>query len=359
MSQSRPELIFVAGPQTGERTVLSENTMVAGRAPSCDLTLVEEFSSRRQMRFEAAPDGWIMENLSDRGTKVNGKKYPAGKRIMLDSGDVIGVGMATEILFVAPGDDADAVLAEYRERKPAPAPSLKVSAPEPAKPAPAEPPAKPAEPAQAPAGIAEPPAAQAKPKGMDDATRKRLKKYGIGFAVYVGLLALGVVLIKSRGNGGDEHPGSISDQPWKSDEIADALRTADEKPRNMNAAATELEKALRAYDERNFSDGALYRCVKHFKFHLAYKNSPAFDKLDHQRKFDDAFKQLRDKVQTDYNEAWKAEQARNWSVAERYYGHLLLLLPPEECKVEDPHTYKLVNHIIAHCARVSRMRQQR
>ena len=65
-------------------------------------------------------DGWIMENLSANGTAVNGRRYKADKQILLATGDVIGVGMETEILFVAGGDDPAEAIARYRQSQQSP-----------------------------------------------------------------------------------------------------------------------------------------------------------------------------------------------------------------------------------------------
>ena len=104
MALARPELIFVRGPQDGERAVLMTNPVVVGRSAVADVRLKENASSREQLRFDLTPEGWLMQNLSANGTLINGKRYRGGKRLLLDTGDILGVGAETEILYVAPPD---------------------------------------------------------------------------------------------------------------------------------------------------------------------------------------------------------------------------------------------------------------
>ena len=110
MAEPCPELIFLSGPQRGERAAILQSPAVAGRSPQAEIILREQGASREQTRFELTREGWIMENLSANGTRVNGKRYKAGKKILLDTGDILGVGRDTEILYVAAGDDPDTAL---------------------------------------------------------------------------------------------------------------------------------------------------------------------------------------------------------------------------------------------------------
>ena len=75
MGGPRPELVFLSGPQAGERAVLMADIVEAGRSPSCDVHLTEQHASRRQMQFQLTPDGWAVENLSVNRIRINGKRY--------------------------------------------------------------------------------------------------------------------------------------------------------------------------------------------------------------------------------------------------------------------------------------------
>ena len=119
MAAARPELLFVRGPQAGQRVVLTTGQAVLGRSPECDVRLEEESASRRQVQFEMTAEGVVVENLSSQGTLISGKRYKSGKRVLLDTGDVLAAGAVTEILFVAAGDDPEAALTAYRQARPA------------------------------------------------------------------------------------------------------------------------------------------------------------------------------------------------------------------------------------------------
>ena len=114
MNPECPVLMFVRGPQEGQRVLLNQSVLVLGRGGGSDVMLSEDFASRRQARYELLQPGPTLENLSDKGTWINGKRYKAGKHVLLETGDLIGAGRETEILFVAAGDDADAALAAYQ-----------------------------------------------------------------------------------------------------------------------------------------------------------------------------------------------------------------------------------------------------
>ena len=117
MSAEHPMLVFVAGPQAGQRVLLSRPVLVLGRGGGADVLLSEDYASRQQARYELLQAGPALEGLSQRGTWINGKRYKSGKKILLATGDLIGVGQETEILFVAAGDDPDAVRAAYEALK--------------------------------------------------------------------------------------------------------------------------------------------------------------------------------------------------------------------------------------------------
>ena len=89
-------------------------------APQPDSTR-EEAASREHIRFLFTHDGWVMENLSANGTLINNKRYKRDKKILLDTGDVLGVGLETKILYVAPGDDPEEALGAWRAANPEPA----------------------------------------------------------------------------------------------------------------------------------------------------------------------------------------------------------------------------------------------
>jgi hypothetical protein len=75
---------------SGERYVLREGTVVVGRLPECDITVVDPNVSRRHAEIQPRGDGFVVVDLgSTNGTRVNGVRV--GERELRD-GDELGFG---------------------------------------------------------------------------------------------------------------------------------------------------------------------------------------------------------------------------------------------------------------------------
>lgn len=318
MALGHPELIFVAGCQAGERSALMSNIIVVGRSQSADIQLSEEYVSREQFRLTYTTDGWVVENLSDNPIRIDGRKYKRGKKIIVETGDVVGVGTETEILFVGHGDDAEEALDAYRAARGiqghvAPAEGTEAPALDEAEGEQAEtPPAEgegPEEPQERPEGQAE--------EGEETAEalqrKAKLKKYGIMFGVYVGLLVGGAIVVSWLMGG-----GKVKAAPMvylKKQQIEDTLRAKPKrKVRDLTAAAKMLREAKTAYREAAVIDGSLYKSVKYFKLHLAYKRAP-FDNVEDERLYHQAMDELVEKVQNKYEDAVLFELNEEWRKA--------------------------------------------
>jgi len=344
MSAPAPELIFIAGPQEGQRAVLMGQEAYLGRAPDADVHLQEEFASRRHIQFQATPEGWVMENLSAGGTHVNGKRYKFGKKILLETGDVLGVGKQTEILFVSAGDDPDEALAAYREAHPA-APALEPEAPAPQAPPPDEQaaPEGPKTPTEPPQEIVPPELA---------AKRAKRKKYLIFGGVYVVAMVALFSMLPILCN--RDKPNTISGlNRLTPDEIDKVLRSKSKRLPDSTAAANELAAARAMYPNRHLRKGDLYRCVVHFKEHLAYRNSLVFADYRDGQKYQIAANELVKLVQGKYHNAWAYAKSRNWKPAADGFDELLRIVPADERT--DPQVYEeLVTNFRAHLAYVRR-----
>ena len=286
MNSARPELIFVRGPQQGERAVMMTNAVLVGRSPAADVRLTEQTASREQVRFALSPEGWLMENLSTNGTRINGKNYKKKKKLILETGDTLAVGVDTEILYVAPGDDPEEAIAEYRQaHAPKEAPAAEAP-PEPAPAPAAKPQAKPA-PAKAPAAEAEPsPAKSAKPgkpakagksgEGAKDAKAlqedaekdgekeqikgKKLKVILLA-TVMVGMLLLGAAMAIKSIVGETLGPPPPSLPNLSSMDITEALDAPlPEKPPSPDKAVASLNRAVKSYTNKTlWGTGDLFR----------------------------------------------------------------------------------------------------
>jgi len=343
MAQPCAELLFLSGPQEGQRAVLIKPVMLAGRAEACDVLVADPSASRQHLRFEATADGCLLEVLSARGVRINGKSYKPAKNILLDSGDCLALGAGTEILFVAAGDDPEAVLAEHRKAHPSAQPPDKKPPPPP--PPPEEAPAK-KEAAQRP-GAAPPPSEVPDASPQERARRAKVRKYAVLGGVYA-LAMVGLVIFLSRmKTDGTPAPGSLAILADR--DIEDAIAAPLTRGVNDNLAAKELQDAQAAFDSRNYRLGNLQNCVKHFKLHLAYLNKKEFEDSKDSTMFLTASRDLAAKVKEVYRKALIDEGSRMWREANQKWEDLRLVLPKDQDWNTDAYN-KVVDNLWAHAA---------
>ncbi len=352
---ARPELIFLTGPQAGERAVLMTNPAVLGRAASTDIRLKEQAVSREQLAFTYTNEGWLMENRSANGTLVNGKRYKRrDQKLALDTGDVVGVGIQTLILYVAGGDDPEAALAAWRDANPdidttpTPAPAGGAPAGEgegPRTDAAGAPEKKP--------GKKEKGDREQKPKGKkaaaggeagehddaeseeedeeDDETGSVKLKIILAFLVLLGIVIFGIAMILRSGGPGPQDAGPTGPSRLTNEEIRQAIEAPVDRPPSRTKAAEHLQRAVHSYENRVlWEPGDLYRCVKDFKLHKAYRNAQSLSSIRHEQMFHDAMEELVGKVQQRYDAAWRLEKARSWRNAKLSFEEILIILPIAE-----------------------------
>jgi len=348
MAQDRAELIFVAGPQQGERSLLMSATVVVGRHPSCDIQITEQTVSREQVRFQLTPHGWIVGSIASSPIRINGKRYKAGQQIILDTGDILGVGIETEILFVAQGADVDAALAEMREMHPEYADFIAGAAPL-ERAAPAMPDSSatlpiPAMPLEAEVAFPDMPDlerdeqdAQASEEAQAEKARKaKIRKYAIGFGVY-GTLLVGLIIVMSMRPTSEEDaiaglPERLSDRM-----ISKILRKKlDIGPREIRADET-LSDARRAFDDFPQDPGAMYRAVKYFEMYIQYANrtKQGFDTSKDQGAQKEAEDELVLAVTRAYRRGWKHTKNEEWYAALRDFQLVQRMLPVNEEPLPD------------------------
>lgn len=388
------ELVFIAGPQKGERVWITAKTMILGRMPRCDICLKEDFVSRQHARMEISADGVIIENLSSNGTLINDKRYKAGKKLLLATGDVVGMGMETRLLFVGVGDDAEAALAEYRNHEeslaPAPAPELKpadnavpavpapgapavlpaaqasptVQAPAPAKapalttvppPLPGKVPAK--TPAAAPPktakiaqGPTEEPVAQSAEK---TAAQKKLRKYMKFGIVYAAVLVAVVVVIKfAPKTSSPDTPVSTDSGFLTREDIASILRQKPDRKLNAVEADKALTAAVELFPRRKADPGNLYKVVSGFQYYLSAKEGAGvFEQAEHDTMYRQALDEMVEAVASKYENAYGYERNHDYRTAKILYTSLLEMLP---VGTRGPVQDKLVKNIMEHLSSVSK-----
>ena len=365
MPSACPELIFVAGPQEGERAVLLTQLVGVGRAPDADVQLTELYVSRRQLQFQLTHEGWVVENVTKKSlVRINGKKLKVGKKIILDTGDLLSVGMETLILFVAPGDDPEEALAEYRNEVPAPQPAAVVAeqapesleaepiaeaaAGEPQAAAPAAAAAEPEEaPAPAPESIEDNLMLGLTDEERDAATAKqaRIKKYALYGGVYLAVLIGGAVLLSGLGGGGNEdRMGAPRLIP--SEEISQMLsEPITGMPLVEPVAEQHLQKAKVFHREAEIQSGNLYKAVKHYKLYLAFSRRETFPTPELERQYTQALRRLIREVTKKYKDSYALVQDRSFRMALASYEELLRMVPAKEDPEPERHN-KLFENII-------------
>ena len=366
MSPTYAELIFVAGPQDGQRSLLSASVLVLGRSISCDVHINEQAVSREQARLTLTTDGWVIENLSSTPLRINGKKYKPKKRIILDTDDILGLGVATEMLFVAAGDDSDAVLGEYRLAHP-----VQIEPQE--QPAPAEGDAESsssliadndAPSAVTPQALAETPANahQAEATEVDErekARKAKVRNYIIFGGIYAVVMVFVIFMLTQLNNGDDI---TTRTNQRRTNLSPDDISVAIEAPlegitRHPSEAAAALRSAKRYYDGWIDNPGDLYRCVKHFKLYQAYKGDKVFESTADERMFGRAKMLLTDRVNKAYRAAWVHENQKDWRSAYDLFSKIQSMLPVhEEPGAEKDHV--VFRNVLNHISYIRKNRQE-
>jgi len=359
MAAGRAELVYVKGPQAGQRASLMSAVVSVGRGQQADVQLTEEHVSRKHFQLTLTRDGWVFENLSTLKSRVNGKKYKTGKKIILDTGDVIAVGSATELLFVATGDDTEAALIAYRQsgarkgksRSASAAPAVEKVPDRQAQGGDDQPPgdAEAIEGDQAPsAGETDEEEIELRPEEIAALEQKaKYKKYGTVFGVYIGVLViLGVVF------------ASLFDRPTRRTrgrpalltkvQIDDYINAKLQRDRNAVEARNALDKALLALDRTNEID-YLYKAVYWFKLSRAYGKVL---NTEEEKQFVRASRRLTKQVQEKYFNAYAFERDHKYMTANAIFRELLDMLPSMGRREEKN---ELRQNIIAHVAHITRL----
>jgi len=364
MAQNRAELIFVAGPQQGERSLLMTASVVIGRHPSCDIQITEHTVSRQQARFQLTPHGWVVASVASSPVRVNSRRYKAGQQIILDTGDILGVGLETEMLFVAQGDDVEAALAEMRQAYPQFADFTGAVAPQ-APPEPTEPPS-PTQPLPThDHDLPTPPVPAPEPEAPDlmvDTEEERLaaeaaeaekekkakiRKYLVGFGIY-GVLFMGFIVAMSMRPSGP----TVDNKPLRrlTDREIEKILTKELNVRKRKVRAPEaLDMARRYYDDHPQRPDAMYMAVKHFQMYLAYKGwEQGFPDTENEALYQSAKNTLVESVTEVYRRAWKETKNEDWDAALRDFQLVQQMIPvqSEPFPDEDNALFKNVRRYI-------------
>ena len=327
MSRDCPELIFVAGPQTGQRVQLRQPAAILGRGGEADILLSEEYASRQQLRYEVLKAGPTLENLSSRGTWINGKRFKKGKRVLVETGDLIGVGAQTQILFVGVGDDPDQALAAYKQA----AGGRDAFGQRPAPPAPQPPPPQ--------ADQDHPPQhdqtdqtgedREKRPSEMTPGERAELerkarqKKILIGVAawwVVVGVVIVLGALLRTGGPDADKVVPVLDE--------SEIRRLLEDPPKELIPSRDDwLTRAMKLYDDHGLENPwKLSETVTAFKQALAYNGRSSFEAFEHQSRYRKTVERFTQEVTDRYANACGLEKKEDWTEARQAFTDILEIL---------------------------------
>ena len=330
MGAEYPELIFVGGPQKGQRIRLTRPVAVLGRGSGSDILLSEQYVSRQHVRYELLRAGPAVENLSSRGTWINGKRYKTGQKVLLATGDVLGVGHETQMLFVAAGDDPEEALRAWRARlqRGRDAFGRRVQPPSQARQVP-ESPSKPPEPAAGKelAGEERPkrPSEMTADERAEAERKEKRRKLLIGLAAWWSLMLLGLVLgylyldVKPQ--------TEVPERPMLSPEqIERFLQQPVSRTPNPLQKDKKLAQALDLYRHYGMNPRHLHEMVQAFKEALAYSGRGFFANSEHDRIFRACLTELTQTVQKRYRRACLLEKNQDWAAAEAEFRDLLAIV---------------------------------
>ena len=94
-----PLLIAQTGPVSGQRWVLTQETLTIGRDAECDIIIPDRQVSRVHARLRRVDGGFEIEDLNSKnGTHVNGAPLQGAQR--LQDGDFIQVALVARLIYV-------------------------------------------------------------------------------------------------------------------------------------------------------------------------------------------------------------------------------------------------------------------
>lgn len=97
-TEEYPMLVAQEGPLKGQRWALS-HTLMLGRDSTCEVVVQDRQVSRFHARLTPTAEGVTLEDLgSKNGTNHNGAELTAP--VMLQDGDVVGIALAQQFLFL-------------------------------------------------------------------------------------------------------------------------------------------------------------------------------------------------------------------------------------------------------------------
>ena len=309
MAQEKPQLIVVAGPDESHTAIIGGGGLTIGRAATCGLPLSEPTISREHLRLALAEEGVTLEVLSHQGVEIDGRMHKRGQLIVLGAGDVLTLGLQTQLLFVDRGGDADVAMVQWRVRNKAAAPET----PEPVKTGKAAAPVQPTHAVKAHAAAAPPagtdhPVTAPVPTGL-----ARRRKLLIGLGIYgAAMVALIVVLALAP----DKPAGrAVRPKVLTQGEIEKILKADLPPSQNADKAVESLDAARRQYQMGRANIASRYNCIRQYKLYKAYSGRAAFEDPADQARYDESLAELVKELVPVYTDACNFAAQERWHQA--------------------------------------------
>ena len=308
MAKLFPELVFVRGPQKGQRIQLSKTMNVIGRDRTCDIELLDEYASRQHARLIVEGNRVRLVNTSPNGTRVNAK--PIEQAVLAD-GDVLGFGLECEIKF----ESIDSVAAKAAAAVAVPAAGGKAGEPAPA-------------------------------QGEQQSAKKKLKKPPAVVWVGLYLLLIAALFIFLPQILGTPEEKTDNTNPLTGEQIEKIIKEPLPPDKSDFKSGKALERAVKGVEswENNTAVGEdhLYRTYRAFKEALAYRgpgvkefgpedlyHPPTGEARAYKGMMEKVEKALIEKIKTTYREAYIQQRQRHWADSAELYRKVLAMIGTE------------------------------
>lgn len=337
MESKQAQLIVLAGPDGGRTVRLNRFPVTMGRSAQCDIQLTEQHVSREHAELSLTGDGVVLEVRSSQGLRIGRKTYKRGRCVLLDTGDVLRLGVETSVLFVDAGADAQDAMDRARAEREAEGAARRAreqKREKPPAPEPADETEQQAEPALTLETLPEVSAPEPEPlaPGQVEALRrkKRTRRIVIGLGVYVSVILLIVVLVLST-DSADTRGGPSRPTRLKRDQIAEILR-GEPRPKpapDNEKAAEQLERARRYYRTASADPANRYRCIKAYKLYRALSGRVTFADATDGHKYDTSLRDLVAELAPLYERACNASTQERWHSASQDLEKIAEMVPDQ------------------------------
>lgn len=297
-------LEFTSGPDKGKSIRLERIVTLIGRGETCDVVLADETVSREHGQVEQSLNQWVYTNFSENGTWINRQK---AERVVLASGDIIEAGRQTRIRFVL-RDMQHTEVAQVVRRRPRRTRE------------------------EIEAQMQQEDEQEAPPPTLGETLKKR-RRLLIGLGIYLGVIALAVLVFAMVGTG-KKDPDTIAGRTGLYDR-AELERWLNNLkyglPRDDALYIARITLADRLYSQYPFDQKMdLFQAIKAYQEANEYGGGRLRADYARYKQFEDAKKKLVDELWGYYRDGVVAQDdQKDLRKAVRFYNEIKSRLPAE------------------------------